>query len=236
MIEISVVIPVFNEEENLPVLIPQLYGVLEKLKKPFEIIFVDDGSRDQSRNIIKEASLHYPQIHMIGFKENCGETAATDAGLREAKGGIIITMDADLQNDPNDIPIMLEYLKEYDMVTGWRQTREDPCIKRITSKIANKIRNWLSGESIRDSGCTFRVFRRECLKNIKLFKGMHRFMPTLFRMEGFRVIEIPIKHHPRRFGVSKYTTLNRMWSAFIDLLAVRWMKKRYINFNIDERI
>lgn len=236
MIEISVVIPVFNEEENLPLLIPQLYGVLEKLEKPFEIIFVDDGSQDQSRNIIKESIKNYPQIHMIGFKENCGETAATEAGLRGAKGRIIITMDADLQNDPNDIPRMLEYLKEYDMVTGWRQKREDPCIKRITSKIANRIRNWLSGESIRDSGCTFRAFRRECSKNIKLFKGMHRFLPTLIKMEGFSVIEIPITHHQRRFGVSKYTTLNRMWSAFIDLLAVRWMKKRYINYNIDERI
>lgn len=235
-IGISVVVPVYNEEENLPLLIPKLFEVLEKLNKPFEVIFVDDGSQDRSREIIKEAASHFPQIHMIGFKENCGETAAGAAGLKEAKGEIIITMDADLQNDPNDIPMMLEYLKDYDMVTGWRQKREDSWIKRITSRIANRIRNWLTGETIRDSGCTFRAYRRECLQNIKLYKGMHRFMPTLVKMEGFRVIEIPIAHHPRKFGVSKYTTWNRMWRALIDLLVVRWMKSRYIHYEIEERI
>jgi len=235
-IEISVVVPVYNEEENLPILIPQLFGVLERLGKPFEVIFVDDGSKDKSREVIKKYAGKHPQIRMIGFKENCGETAAGAAGIKEAKGDIMITIDADLQNDPEDIPRMLEYLKEYDMVTGWRQKREDSLVKRITSRIANHIRNWLSGEMIKDSGCTFRAYKRECLQNLKLFKGMHRFMPTLVKMEGFKVIEIPIAHHPRRFGVSKYTTWNRMWRAFIDLLAVRWMKSRHIHYQIEERI
>lgn len=149
---------------------------------------------------------------------------------------MIITIDADLQNDPKDIPRMLEYMKEYDMVTGWRKKREDSWVKHVTSKIANGIRNWLSEEKIRDSGCTFRAYRRECLQEIKLYKGMHRFMPTLVKMEGFRVIEIPIPHHPRKFGLSKYTTWNRMWRAFIDLLAVRWMKSRHIHYEIEERI
>jgi dolichol-phosphate mannosyltransferase len=235
-IEISVVVPVYNEEKNLPILITQLSEVLEGVGKPYEMIFVDDGSNDGSRKILKELVSRYPQIRILGFKRNCGETAAGAAGLKEAKGKIVITIDADLQNDPRDIPTMLEYLKEYDMVTGWRQKRDDPWVKQITSKIANKIRNWLSGEAIQDSGCTFRAYKKECLQNLKLYKGLHRFMPTLVKIEGFRVIEIPIDHHPRKFGVSKYNTWNRMWRAFVDLLAVKWMKSRHIHYEIEERI
>lgn len=235
-IDISVVVPVYNEEENLPILIPKLMEVLEARGQPYEMIFVDDGSTDRSREILKEKASQHPQIHVLGFKRNCGETAAGFAGLKEARGKVVITIDADLQNDPMDIPRMLEYLKEYDMVTGWRQKRDDSWVKRITSKIANAIRNRLSGETIRDSGCTFRAYRRECLQNLKLFRGMHRFMPTLVKMEGFQVIEIPIAHHPREFGVSKYTTWNRMWRAFVDLLAVKWMKNRHIQYEIEERI
>jgi glycosyltransferase involved in cell wall biosynthesis len=229
-------VPVYNEEENLSVLIPQIAEVLKPLGKTYEMIFVDDGSKDHSRRLLKEMVLQYPQIRILGFKKNCGETAAGAAGIKEARGGIIITIDADLQNDPKDIPKMLDYLKEYDMVTGWRQKREDSWVKRITSKIANRIRNSLSGEEIQDSGCTFRAYKRECLQNLKLYKGMHRFIPTLVKMEGYRVTEIPIAHHPRKFGVSKYTTWNRMWRAFIDLLAVKWMKSRHIHYEIEERI
>ena len=235
-IDISVVVPVYNEEENLPVLIPQIAEVLKPLGKTYEMIFVDDGSKDHSRRLLKEMALQYPQIRILGFKKNCGETAAGAAGIKEARGGIVITIDADLQNDPKDIPSMLDYLKEYDMVTGWRQKREDSWVKRITSRMANRIRNSLSGEEIQDSGCTFRAYKRECLQNLKLYKGMHRFIPTLVKMEGYRVIEIPIAHHPRKFGVSKYTTWNRMWRAFIDLLAVKWMKSRHIHYEIEERI
>jgi dolichol-phosphate mannosyltransferase len=235
-IGISVVVPVYNEEKNLPVLVPRIAQVLESLGKSYEMIFVDDGSTDESRKVLKEMVSQYPHIRILGFKKNCGETAAGAAGLKEARGKVIVTMDADLQNDPRDIPTMLEYLKEYDMVTGWRQKRDDSWVKRITSKIANNIRNWMSGETIRDSGCTFRAYKRECLQNLKLYKGMHRFMPTLIRMEGFRVVEIPIAHYPRKFGVSKYSTWNRMWRAFIDLLAVKWMKSRHIDYEIEERI
>jgi len=235
-IDISVVVPVYNEEENLPVLIPEIADVLKPLGKTFEMIFVDDGSKDRSRQLLKKMAPEYPQIRVLGFKKNCGETAAGAAGIKEARGGIVITIDADLQNDPKDIPRMLDYLKEYDMVTGWRQKREDSWVKRITSRVANRIRNSLSGEEIKDSGCTFRAYKRECLQEIKLYKGMHRFIPTLVKMEGYRVIEIPIAHHPRQYGVSKYTTWNRMWRAFIDLLAVKWMKNRHIHYEIEERI
>ena len=235
-INISVVVPVYNEEENLAILIHQIAEVLESLGESYEMIFVDDGSTDGSRKVLKGMVSSYPQIHILGFKENCGETAAIAAGLKEARGQIVITMDGDLQNDPKDIPRMLEYLKEYDMVTGWREKRNDPWVKRMSSKIANGIRNWLSEETIRDSGCTLRAYKRKCLEGLKLYKGMHRFMPTLIKMEGFRVVEIPIAHHPRIFGVTKYTTWNRMWRAFIDLLAVKWMKSRHIHYEIEERI
>ena len=235
-IDISIVVPVCNEEENLPILIPRLVEVLEPLGKTYEMIFVDDGSKDKSREVLREMASGHPQIRLLGFKYNCGGTAALGAGLREGRGKIVVTLDADLQNDPRDIPKMLDYLKEYDMVSGWRQKRRDPWVKRITSKIANSIRNTLSAESIQDSACTLRVYKRECLQNLKLYKGMHRFMPTLVKMEGFRVIEIPVAHHPRRFGVSKYTTWNRMWCTFADLLAVRWMKSRHLRYEIEERI
>ena len=235
-VDISVVVPVYNEEENLPILVPQLAEVLGRLGKSYEMVFVDDGSTDGSRQLLRALISRYPQLRLFGLRRNCGETVAGAAGIKEARGDVIITMDADLQNDPKDIPGMLEYLKEYDMVTGWRQKREDSWVKRITSKIANGIRNGLSGETIRDSGCTFRAYKRECLQNIKFFKGMHRFMPTLVKMEGFRVVEVPITHHPRQFGASKYTTWNRMWRAFVDLLAVKWMKSRRIHYEIEERI
>lgn len=235
-IDISIVVPVYNEEENLPILIPHLSKVLDPLGKSYEMILVDDGSSDGSRKIVKQMASADPRIRLLGFKKNCGETAAGAAGLKAARGDIVITIDADLQNDPEDIPRMLGYLKEYDMVTGWREKRDDSRVKRITSRIANRIRNRLSGEEIRDSGCTFRVYKRECLQDLKLYKGMHRFMPTLVKLEGYRVIEIPIAHHPRRFGVSKYTTWNRMWRAFVDLLAVRWMKSRHIRYEIEERV
>jgi len=235
-IDISIVAPVYNEEENLPILVSQLVDVLNPLGKSYEMIFVDDASTDGSRSILKEMIPRVPQIRILGFKKNCGETAAGAAGLKAARGDVVITIDADLQNDPKDIPMLLGYLGDYDMVTGWRQKRDDSWVKRVTSKIANRIRNTLSGETIRDSGCTYRAYKRECLENIKLYKGMHRFMPTLVKMEGFRVIEVPIAHHPRQFGVSKYTTWNRMWRAFVDLLAVRWMKSRHIHYEIDEQI
>jgi dolichol-phosphate mannosyltransferase len=235
-IDISVVAPVYNEEENLPILIPQIAEVVRGLGKSFEMIFVDDASTDRSRELLKKMRTQYPEIRVLGFKKNCGETGAGAAGLKEARGDVVITIDADLQNDPKDIPMMLDYLKKYDMVTGWRQKRDDSWVKRVTSKIANRVRNRLSGETIRDSGCTYRAYKRECLQDLKLYKGMHRFMPTLVKMEGFSVIEVPIAHHPRKFGVSKYTTWNRMWRALADLLAVKWMQSRHLRYEIEERL
>ncbi len=235
-IAISVVVPVYNEEENLPILIPGLLKVLEGLGCSYEIIFVNDGSSDGSPGILRDAASRHPSLRVLRFRENRGLSTALVAGMREARGEKIITLDSDLQNDPADIPKLLEYLDRYDMATGWRQKREDSWLKKISSKIGNTVRNWLSGENIRDSACTLRAFRRECIREIPVFNGMHRFLSTLAKMRGYRIIEVPVSHHPRKFGKSKYNIRNRMVRSFVDLLAVRWMKNRTIRYDIEERV
>ena len=235
-VEISAVIPVFNEEENLPVLIPKLMEIFNQLSKTYEVIFVDDGSSDNSRKILREMAIQHPTLRVLGLKENRGLSTALLAGMKEARGGILITLDSDLQNDPADIPKLLQCLDQYDMATGWRQKRDDPWLKRIASKIGNGVRNRLSGETIHDSACTLRVFKKECIRTVPIFNGMHRFLSTLVKMEGFRIVEVPVSHRPRRFGKSKYNIRNRMIRSFTDLLAVRWMKDRRVRYEIEERI
>jgi len=235
-VDISVVVPVYNEEENLPVLIPKLMKVLEGLGNSCEIIFVDDGSSDGSLRILKDGASRYSSLRVLRFRENRGLSTALVAGMREARGEKIVTLDSDLQNDPADIPKLLEYLDRYDMATGWRQKREDSWLKKISSKIGNTVRNWLSGENIRDSACTLRAFKKGCIQEIPVFNGMHRFLSTLVKMEGYRIVEVPVSHHPRKFGKSKYNVRNRMVRSFVDLLAVRWMKRRTIQYDIEERI
>ena len=235
-IEISVVVPVYNEEENLPVLIPMLLEVLKELGKTYEVIFVDDGSSDGSGGVLRGMATRYPSIRILRFKANRGLSAALIAGMREARGDILVTLDSDLQNDPADIPKLLEELDHCDMATGWRQKREDHWLKRISSRIANAVRNRLSGENIQDSACTLRAFKRECIQEIWVFNGMHRFLSTLVKMKGYRIIEVPVAHHQRKFGKSKYNIRNRMVRSFIDLLVVRWMKRRRIDYEIEERI
>jgi glycosyltransferase involved in cell wall biosynthesis len=233
---LSVVVPVYNEEGSLPILIPKLTGVLKDLGCSYEMIFVDDGSSDGSQRVLKEIASQTPSLRILRLKENRGLSTALMAGMREARGEKIVTLDSDLQNDPADIPRLLEFLDRYDMATGWRQKREDSWLKKIASKIGNAVRNGLSGEDIRDSACTLRAFKRECIQEIPVFNGMHRFFSTLVKMNGYRVIEIPVSHHPRKFGKSKYNIRNRMVRSFIDLLAVRWMKHRVIRYEIEERI
>ncbi len=236
MLDLSVVLPVYNEEENLPVLWPELRGVLDPLGLSYEIIFVDDGSRDRSADIVRGFRDQDPRVRLVRLKENAGETAATDAGFKACRGRWVVVMDADLQNDPHDIPRMLQELERWDAVTGWRVKRGDgdSFVRRLSSRIANRIRNRLSDDTIQDSGCTFRAFRRECLRSLVLYRGFHRFVPTLLRMRGYRVIEIPVNHRPRRFGTSKYGVLNRAFVAFADLLVVRWMKSRMLRYEIAE--
>jgi len=236
MLDLSVVIPVYDEEESLPVLWPELRSVLDGLALAYEVVFVDDGSHDRSAEIVRGFRDLDPRARLVRLKENAGETAATDAGFKATQGRWVVVMDADLQNDPHDIPRMLHELDRWDAVTGWRVTRRDgdSVVRRVSSHVANRVRNWLSDESIQDSGCTFRAFRRECLRGLVLYRGFHRFVPTLLKMRGYRVIEIPVNHRPRRFGRSKYGVMNRVVVAFVDLLVVRWMKSRRLHYAVAE--
>jgi dolichol-phosphate mannosyltransferase len=236
MPSLSIVIPVYNEEDNLEPLWAELAPVLEGLGLDFEVIFVDDGSHDRSAEVIRGLREADRRVRLVRFKANAGESAATDAGFRAARGRWVVTMDADLQNDPADIPRLVAHLDRWDAVTGWRVNRAsgDVLPKRIASRVANRIRNWVSDETVADSGCTFRAFRRDCLRGLVLYRGFHRFIPTLLRMHGYRVIEVPVNHRPRRFGRSKYGITNRALVAFCDLLVVRWMKSRTLRYEIAE--
>ena len=230
------VIPVYNEEDNIPFLWEELKGVLKSLKKDYEVIFVDDGSTDNSFDLLKRISDKEECVRVIKLKKNCGQSAAFDVGFKKAKGKIIVTMDADLQNDPKDIPHLLEVIEDYDVVCGWRYNRKDPWLKRVSSKIANFIRNKLTGEEIKDIGCSLKAFRKECVTRLKLYDGMHRFFPTLAKLEGFKVTEVQVNHRPRLFGRTKYNIRNRIFRSFIDLLAVCWMKKRYLRYEIEDTL
>ena len=235
-VDLSVVIPVYDEEDSLRLLWPEIRQVLEPTRLRYELIFVDDGSRDRSAEVVRAFREQDQRVRLLRLKVNAGETAATDAGLKAALGRHVVVMDADLQNDPRDIPAMLGHLDRWDAVTGYRVDRAagDSRIRRISSRIANRVRNRLSEESVQDSGCTFRAFRRECLRELMLYRGFHRFIPTLLRMRGLRVLEMPVNHRPRRFGRSKYGIRNRAARAFVDLLMVRWMKNRRLRYEIVE--
>ena len=234
--DLSIVVPVYNEEENLPLLWPEIQEALAPTALTFEVIFVDDGSQDRSAEIVREFRERDARVRLLRLKANAGETAATDAGFKATRGRFVVVMDADLQNDPHDIPNLLSHLDQWDAVTGWRVNRAagDPWVRRLSSRIANRVRNKLSEETVQDSGCTFRAFRRECLRDLVLYKGFHRFVPTLLKLKGFRVLEIPVNHRPRRFGQSKYGIGNRAVRAFVDLMVVRWMKDRMLRYEIAE--
>jgi glycosyltransferase involved in cell wall biosynthesis len=231
---ISVVIPAYNEVECLRPLTDEVLDTMRDIGQDFEILFVDDGSTDGTRDLMRTLAGEYPEVHFIGFKTNCGQTSAMAAGFKHARGDILVTLDADMQNDPRDIPRLIEKLDRYDVVCGWRQKRHDTIVRRISSRVANYVRNKLTNERIIDVGCSLKAYRRECVQNLKLFEGMHRFLPTLVQLEGYHVVETPVNHRQRTLGTSKYNIRNRIMKAFLDLLAVRWMKKRYIRFEIEE--
>jgi len=231
---ISVVVPVYNEEESLVILVGEIQSALEKVPRPAEMIFVDDGSTDRSFEVLEELRRADGRIRIIRFKSNAGQTAAFDAGFRAVRGEVIATLDADLQNDPADIPLLLEMLDENDVICGWRKNRKDPWTRLVSTKVANFVRNKLSREDYHDSACSLRVFRTDCLDRVKLYNGSHRFLGTLMAMEGCRVREVPVNHRHRRYGEAKYGITNRAFRAFHDLLAVRWMKSRALHYEISK--
>ena len=223
----------YNEEESLPQLLAGLVPILDNLGKPYEIISVDDASTDSSLEVLKELAAKYPRLRIVKFQKNSGQSAAFDAGFKLARGEVIVTMDADLQYDPRDIPRLLDRLNDYDLVCGWRKKRGDPWLKRVSTKIANAVRNKLSGENIKDTGCSLKVFKRCFLVNLKMYKGMHRFFPTLLKLQGAEVCEVEVRHLPRKFGRSKYNIRNRILRSFLDLLFVVWMKKRNLDYKME---
>jgi glycosyltransferase involved in cell wall biosynthesis len=230
--DLSLVVPVYNEAENLEPLVRELDEVLAATPLEREIILVDDGSDDGSAAEIARLAREHPAVRGLHLRRNRGQTAAFDAGFRAARGRFVVTLDADLQNDPRDILALVDALGEHHAAVGYRRRREDDWIRRISSRVANAVRNRLSGDDIIDTGCSLKAFRRECLTGLKLYTGMHRFLPTLLRLEGFAVVQLPVNHRPRRAGRSKYGIGNRMFTAFADLLAVRWMKKRRLNYEV----
>jgi len=226
---VSVVVPLFNEEESIAILQSELSAALKSFD--YEIIFVDDGSHDRTVERIDAA----PNIRVIRFEQNAGQSAAIYAGLKAARGATVVLIDGDLQNDPADIPKLLaEIVSGADLVCGYRAQRRDTFVKRLTSWIANAVRSRFTKDGVRDTGCTLKAMRRECVAALVPFKGMHRFIPALVKGAGYRLVEIPVNHRPRRFGQSKYGLGNRALRATIDMFGVRWLLSRRLNHKIRE--
>jgi dolichol-phosphate mannosyltransferase len=226
---VSVVVPIFNEEESIVILQSELSAALKSFD--YEIIFVDDGSHDRTVERIEAA----PNIRVIRFEQNAGQSAAIYAGLKAARGATVVLIDGDLQNDPADIPKLLaEIVSGADLVCGYRAQRRDTLVKRLTSWIANAVRSRFTKDGVRDTGCTLKAMRRECVAALVPFKGMHRFIPALVKGAGYRLVEVPVNHRPRRFGQSKYGLGNRALRATIDMFGVRWLLSRRLNHKIRE--
>ncbi len=221
---ISVLIPVFNEEESISPLYEKLTSVLNRMGKDYEVIFIDDGSNDDTLSLLRPICKKDPRIKFISFSRNFGQTSALSAGIDLSKGKIIIPMDGDLQNDPEDIPHLLQKIEEgYDVVSGWRKDRKDPFLKRrLPSLIANRIISFIGGVRLHDYGCTLKAYRRDILKNIRLYGEMHRFIPIYAKWVGARVSEVPVHHFPRKFGSSKYG-VNRVFKVILDLMVVKFL-------------
>jgi glycosyltransferase involved in cell wall biosynthesis len=225
---VSVITPIFGEEDNVEPFFAALLPVLRGLGRDFEIIAVNDGSHDESLQRLRAASVAIPELRVIDFRRNYGQTAALLAGIDYATGEIIIPIDADLQNDPEDIPVLLAKLDEgYDVVSGWRQYREDHAFRRnFVSRVANIFISWISGVKLKDYGCTLKAYRREVLKGVRLYGEMHRFIPIYASWMGARTTEIPVRHHPRRFGSSKYG-LERIGKVLLDLMVVKFLERHF---------
>jgi glycosyltransferase involved in cell wall biosynthesis len=236
---LSIVIPAFNEEANVEACYRELAEVAGGFARTFEIIFVDDGSTDGTFASLAALAKRDRRLRVIRFRTNAGQTAALDAGFRAARGDVVVTMDADLQNDPRDIPRLLAALESgerWDAACGWRVDRQDTWSKRIASRIANAVRRHFTRDGVHDTGCTLKAFRRDALRQLHLYRGLHRFLPALLILEGYRVTEVPVRHRPRRAGRSKYGNWTRLWAGLGDLWAVRWMARRRLAYEIREEI
>lgn len=234
---VSLVIPVFNEEECLEGLLAEItaaMGTVAGLDGRYEVILVDDGSTDGTPALMQRLRASDPRVRVVRFRKNAGQTAAFDAGFKAARGGAVVTLDADGQNDPADIPKLLPMLEQADAVCGIRARRQDSVVRRLSSRIGNGVRNWATGEDIVDTGCSLKAFRRAILARFQLYTGMHRFLPTLVRLAGGTVLQVEVHHRPRQAGTAKYGVGNRMFRTIADLAAVVWMKRRWLSYEIAE--
>lgn len=231
--EISAVIPVYNEKDNIIPMTKRVETAFKKSFKEYEIIFINDGSNDGSYEVLNELSEINKNVKVYHFTKNNGQSAAIDAGFQKSQGELVLMMDGDLQTDPEDVYRLLEYIPEYDVVNGKRETREDGFKRKLASKIGNGFRNFVTGDDIQDTGCPLKLFKREVVKSYKLFNGMHRFLPTLAKYMGYKVTEVPVRHYDRLYGESKYRVFGRGFKAFKDVFAVRWMKGRILNWEIE---
>lgn len=224
---LSLVVPAHDEEDCLPALYGRVLEVFGS-QLDWELVLVDDGSRDRTAQVIRELAAKDARVRGRLLARRYGQTTAIRVGIEAARAPLVATLDADLQNDPGDLPAMLEVLADHDAVVGYRTRRSDDWLRRASSRIANAVRNAVSGDHVRDTGCSLKLFRTEAVRSLPFFDGMHRFLPTLLRFHGYRVVEHPVSHHPRLAGASKYGVRNRAWRAFQDLLAVRWMRSRIV--------
>ncbi|MFL6244679.1 MAG: glycosyltransferase family 2 protein [Thermoanaerobaculia bacterium] len=234
--DLSVVFPVYNEEENIPHLLREIAAAVDGHGWTYEILAVDDGSSDRSLEVLRASRAQYPTLRVLALAKNSGQTAALDAAWRAARGRMVVSLDADLQNDPADIPQMVRKLEETssDMVIGVRVNRQDTWSRKMQSRIGNGVRNWITGDRITDTGCSLKLVKREAIDRVRLFTGMHRFLPTLVRYAGYKVVEMPVNHRPRQFGVSKYGAMNRAFRGLADCFAVRWMGTRMLKYDAHE--
>lgn len=226
---LSVVVPAYNERESVERLVKEVEAALRPVG-PFELLVVDDGSTDGTREALQELAKGHPELRVIALDRHHGQTCGTAAGIAQARGDVLVTIDADLQNPPSEIPKLLAELDRADAVVGYRQKRNDSGIRKFSSRFANAIRNRITRETIRDTGCSLKAFRTAQIREVALFEGMHRFLPTLLKMHGRSVVEVAVDHRPRVAGTSKYGVWNRVFKALLDCLAVRWMQWRVLRF------
>ena len=233
-IDISIVIPIRNEAENIPPLAKELESIMDREFAEWECIWVDDGSSDGGLDILRKLASADSRHRYISFERNAGQSAAFLAGFMEAKAPVIATIDGDGQNDPADIPALFRTVQSgaADMANGYRARRQDNLKRKISSILGNWFRTLLTGKTVRDAGCSTRVFRRECVQWFPRFAGMHRFLPTLAAMHGFKLSEAPVNHRPRVKGRSKYSVSNRLWVSLVDMFGVLWLKKRALDYRI----
>lgn len=233
-IKYSIVVPMKNEESNVNELVNELEPVMNQLNSPWELICIDDGSTDKTFENLHQLSLTRPYLRIIRFDANYGQSSGFDAGFKAAKGEFVITIDGDLQNDPKDIPRLVEVAEHADLVCGLRAIRRDSLNKKFLSWLGNTVRSRLCADGVKDTGCSLKVFRTDSLRKIKMYHGMHRFLPALFKIEGYRIVEVPVNHRHRKHGQTKYNIFNRSFNTIADMLAVRWMRKRHLKYNIQK--